>query len=111
VAEGGRESSDPAWLTDVRVVAEVDARTFQSTGEDPFFVIQDTARTVLPGEAFRLTSAFPPVPLYGVLARKGFAYHEEEIGPAEWVITFYRERAVSEDVDADDAHPHGTTRT
>ena len=98
----------PAWLHTAPVVAELDARTFQSTGEDPFLAIQDTARDVEPGSAFVLRSAFAPVPLYGVLERKGFAYHAEEVAPRDWVITFYRERAVAPEIDADDTHPHTT---
>jgi hypothetical protein len=73
-------------------------------------VIQDTARTVPPGQAFRLRNTFQPFPLYGVLGAKGFAHWVEELGPDDWLITFYRERQVSADADADDTHPHGATR-
>ena len=107
---GDEQRGRPAWLDAAPVVAELDARVFQERGEDPFFAIQDAARTVLLGEALVLRSAFAPVPLYGVLARKGFAHHAEEVEPDEWVITFYRERAVAADVDTDDTHPHGTER-
>ncbi len=100
----------PAWLGQAAVVADLDAREMQHRGEDPFFVIQDTARTVLPGQAFRLRNTFQPFPLYGVLGAKGFAYWVEELGPDDWLITFYREREVSADADADDTHPHGATR-
>lgn len=103
---GGR----PGWLGTAEVVAELDAQTFLTTGEDPFFAIQDAARTVGPGQAFVVRAPFAPVPLYGVLARKGFAHHAEEIAPDQWVITFFRERAVSAELEADDTHPHGATR-
>jgi hypothetical protein len=100
----------PAWLGQATVVADLDAREMQHRGEDPFFVIQDTARTVPPGEAFRVRNTFQPFPLYGVLGAKGFAHWVEELGPDDWLITFYRERQVSADTDADDTHPHGATR-
>lgn len=100
----------PAWLDQAAVVADLDAREMQHRGEDPFFVIQDTARTVLPGQAFRLRNTFQPFPLYGVLGAKGFVHWVEELGPDDWLITFYRERQVSADTDADDPHPHGATR-
>jgi hypothetical protein len=100
----------PAWLGRATVVAELDAREMQHKGEDPFFVIQDTARTVPTGQAFRLRNTFQPFPLYAVLGAKGFAHWVEELGPDDWLITFYRERQVSADTDADDTHPHGATR-
>ncbi len=111
-APAGPVGSDqpPAWLGRAVVVADLDAREMQHRGEDPFFVIQDTARTVPPGEAFRVRNTFQPFPLYGVLGAKGFAHWVEELGPDDWLITFYRERQVSADTDADDTHPHGATR-
>lgn len=111
-APPGPVASDqpPAWLGQATVVADLDAREMQHRGEDPFFVIQDTARTVSPGQAFRLRNTFQPFPLYGVLGAKGFAHWVEELGPGDWLITFYRERQVSADADADDTHPHGAAR-
>ncbi len=100
----------PAWLATADVVAELDAREMQHRGEDPFFKIQDTARTVEQGQAFRLRNTFQPFPLYAVLGGKGFVHHAEELGDGDWLITFYRERAVTPDVDSDDTHPHGATR-
>lgn len=111
-APAGPVGSDlpPAWLGQAAVTAELDARDMQQRGEDPFFVIQDTARTVQPGQAFRLRNTFQPFPLYGVLGAKGFVHWVEELGPDDWLITFYRERQVSADTDADDTHPHGAAR-
>jgi len=100
----------PDWLDTAPVAVELDAGAFLSSGEDPFFAIQDAARTVAVGEALVLRAPFAPVPLYGVLARKGFVVHPDEVAPDRWVITFYRERAVEAEVDADDTHPHGTVR-
>lgn len=100
----------PSWLGQAAVVADLDARDMQHRGEDPFFVIQDTARTVPLGQAFRLRNTFQPFPLYGVLGAKGFVHWVEELGPDDWLITFYRERQVSADTDADDTHPHGAAR-
>lgn len=100
----------PAWLGQAPIVTELDAREMQQRGEDPFFAIQDTARTVPHGKAFRLRNTFQPFPLYGVLGAKGFAHWVEELGPDDWLITFYREQPVSADTDADDTHPHGAVR-
>jgi hypothetical protein len=105
------EQNKPAWAASAPIVAEIDARGMHARGEDPFFAVMDAARGVARGEALRMRNTFPPVPLFGVLAKKGFANWAEQQGPEDWLITFYRERDVPHDVDADDTHPHGATRT
>lgn len=100
----------PAWLDSAPVVLEIEARDMQHRGEDPFFTVMDAARGVGEGQAFRLRNTFAPYPLFGVLASKGFAHWAEELGPNDWLITFYRERAVAPEQDADDTHPKGATR-
>ena len=107
---GAGTPSLPDWLETAPVVAELDARDMQRRGEDPFFTIMDAARSVGLGQAFRLRNTFRPSPLLGVLEKKGFAAWAEQRGPEDWLITFFRERAVPAEVDADDAHPHGATR-
>ncbi|GAB4246688.1 MAG: hypothetical protein Kow00122_03780 [Thermoleophilia bacterium] len=107
---GAGTPSLPDWLETAPVVAELDARDMQRRGEDPFFTIMDAARSVGLGQAFRLRNTFRPSPLLGVLEKKGFAAWAEQRGPEDWLITFFRERAVLAEVDADDAHPHGATR-
>ncbi|MHB8869605.1 MAG: DUF2249 domain-containing protein [Thermoleophilia bacterium] len=100
----------PDWLTQAPVVVELDARAMQRRGEDPFFTIMDSARGVAVGESLTLRNTFKPEPLLGVLGKKGFVYWAEQLGPEDWLITFHRERVVADEVDADDAHPHGATR-
>jgi hypothetical protein len=92
------------------VVAELDARDMQRRGEDPFFAIMDTARGVDVGQSLTLRNTFKPAPLLGVLGKKGFASWAEQLGPEDWLITFHRERVVADEVNADDAHPHGAAR-
>lgn len=104
------EPTRPAWLDSAPVVLEIEARDMQARGEDPFFTVMDAARGVAEGQAFRLRNTFAPVPLFGVLANKGFAHWAEELGPQDWLITFYREHAVATEQDADDTHPKGATR-
>lgn len=107
---GAGTPSLPDWLKTAPVVAELDARDMQRRGEDPFFTIMDVARSVGLGQAFRLRNTFRPSPLLGVLEKKGFAAWAEQRGPEDWLITFFRERAVPAEVDAEDAHPHGAIR-
>ncbi|MHB1343630.1 MAG: DUF2249 domain-containing protein [Thermoleophilia bacterium] len=100
----------PDWLSQAPVVVELDARDMQRRGEDPFYTIMDSARSVEVGESLTLRNTFKPMPLLGVLGKKGFASWAEQLGPEDWLITFHRERTVADEVDADDAHPHGATR-
>lgn len=109
-AEGDGAEVRPAWLAGAPAAIELDARDMQRRGEDPFFTIMDAARGVEVGQSLNLRNTFKPVPLLGVLAKKGFASWAEQLGPEDWLITFHRERMVAEEVDADDVHPHGATR-
>ncbi|HZJ03462.1 MAG TPA: DUF2249 domain-containing protein [Thermoleophilia bacterium] len=104
------EQERPAWLDSAPVVLDIEARDMQHRGEDPFFTVMDAARGVGEGQAFRLRNTFAPYPLFGVLAKKGFAHWAEELGPDDWLITFFRERSVAAEQDADDTHPKGATR-
>lgn len=115
-AGGGGPAADaavqsaPDWVAVAPVVAELDARDMQRRGEDPFFTIMDAARSVDVGQSLTLRNTFKPTPLLGVLGKKGFASWAEQLGPEDWLITFHRERVVADEVNADDAHPHGAVR-
>ena len=100
----------PDWLGGAPVVAEVDARDMQRQGQDPFFVLMDTARGVALGEVMQLRNTFAPVPLFGVLSTKGFEHYAQRLADDDWLISFYRSRPASAEADADDTHPHGAVR-
>ncbi len=109
-ASGDPAATQPEWLASAPVAAEIDARDMQVRGEDPFFTIMDAARAIPVGQTLRLRNTFRPTPLLGVLAKKGFVHHAEQLGPEDWSITFLREREVDAEVEADDTHPHGAER-
>jgi uncharacterized protein (DUF2249 family) len=46
-----------------------------------------------PGGVLVLRAPFEPVPLYRVLARRGFAHWTESDAADDWVVWFYREAA------------------
>jgi uncharacterized protein (DUF2249 family) len=97
----------PSWLKTGRVTTELDVREMQHRGEDPFAVIMDSARHTGPGQILRLRNTFEPMPLYQVLGGKGFAHWAEQVGPEDWVISFYREQAVEIEEDiAPPPHAH-----
>lgn len=67
---------------------ELDARPILRAGGEPFTAIMDAVRKLGPGQALRLLATFEPVPLYGVLAKKGFAHAAREIGGGDWEVVF-----------------------
>jgi uncharacterized protein (DUF2249 family) len=91
---GGSQGAAPEWLKTGKVSSDLDVRDMQYRGEDPFAVIMDSARHTRTGEILRLRNTFEPMPLYQVLGQKGFVHWAEELGPQDWLISFYREQVV-----------------
>lgn len=67
---------------------ELDVRPILRAGGEPFTAIMDAVKTLGSGQALRLLATFEPVPLYGVLAKKGFAHAAREIGGGDWEVMF-----------------------
>ena len=67
---------------------QLDVRPILRAGGEPFTVIMDAVRGLGSGQALRLLATFEPVPLYGVLAKKGFEHAAREIGGGDWEVTF-----------------------
>lgn len=67
---------------------ELDVRPILRAGGEPLTAIMDAVQSLGSGQALRLLATFEPVPLYGVLARKGFAHAAREIGEGDWEVMF-----------------------
>jgi uncharacterized protein (DUF2249 family) len=67
---------------------DVDVRPILRAGGEPFSVIMATLRRLGPGQGLRLYAPFKPVPLFDVMASKGFAHDETELGGGEWEVRF-----------------------
>ncbi|MET4206769.1 DUF2249 domain-containing protein [Bradyrhizobium sp. LA2.1] len=67
---------------------EVDVRPILRAGGEPFSMIMAAVESVQPGHGIRLYAPFKPVPLFDVMANKGFAHSTTEIGSGEWQILF-----------------------
>lgn len=67
---------------------DVDVRPILQAGGEPFSVIMAAADSVQPGQGIRLYAPFKPVPLFNVMAGKGFAHSETEIGGGDWQVLF-----------------------
>lgn len=64
-------------------VRELDVRDVDG---EPFGQIMTALGQLEDGETLLLINSFEPVPLYDVLAERGFAYEPERISEDEWHV-------------------------
>ena len=88
-ALGARPAALDAVAESRRVL--VDVRQEVARGREPFARLMAAVTALEPDQALVLRVPFEPIPLYGVLGRKGFAHWTECRDAADWWITFYRE--------------------
>src|SRR4029077_4952270 len=67
---------------------DVDVRPVLKAGGDPFSQIMQALDTLEPGQGIRLFAPFKPIPLFGVMASRGFSHDALELGDGEWQIEF-----------------------
>ncbi|HSJ23132.1 MAG TPA: DUF2249 domain-containing protein [Longimicrobiales bacterium] len=73
----------------------LDVRDELRAGREPFSLIMDAVREVPDDGAFVLRAIFEPVPLYAVLAKRGFLHWTEQRAADDWVIHFYSATAAA----------------
>lgn len=74
--------------TETPQARELDVRPMLRAGEEPFQAIMDAVSALVPGQALRLIAPFKPVPLFSVMANRGFAASEQALGGGDWEVTF-----------------------
>jgi uncharacterized protein (DUF2249 family) len=102
--EGGAvEQEPPAWLHDLPPgrLALLDVRPLLDQGREPFPAIMGAVNALGADQVLKLQAPFEPVPLYGVLGRKGFNHWTRQV-PSEggrvcWEVFFYAEEALPEE--------------
>lgn len=67
---------------------DVDVRPILRTGGEPFSTIMAAVASVRPVQGTRLYSPFKLVPLFDVMASKGFAHSASEIGGGDRQVLF-----------------------
>jgi uncharacterized protein (DUF2249 family) len=92
--------NDAAAAFDAPIAVELDVRPLLARGEEPFRAIMAAARDIPVGQALRLHVGFEPLPLYDLLAKRGFRHRAEPLGPDDWAITFLRLEAGGTNADA-----------
>ena len=69
-------------------LSTLDVRDILKAGGEPFSAIMQTVDGLAPGQGLKLLATFKPVPLFGVMAQRGFAHSERPIGGGDWEVTF-----------------------
>lgn len=70
------------------MIVTLDVRPMLATGQEPFAVIMQAAEALGPGQTLRLIAPFRPVPMLGVLRRRGFVFAETPLGGDLWQVDF-----------------------
>jgi uncharacterized protein (DUF2249 family) len=71
-----------------RSLSTLDVRDILKAGGEPFSAIMQAVDGLAPGQGLKLLATFKPVPLFAVMARRGFDHSEREIGGGDWEVTF-----------------------
>jgi uncharacterized protein (DUF2249 family) len=79
-------SHRPASLREV----ELDLRGDMRAGREPFSRILSAVAVLGPGEVLLLRTIFEPVPLFGVLAKRGFEHEVARHAADDWSVWFWR---------------------
>jgi hypothetical protein len=66
----------------------LDVRDILRSGGEPFAEIMQAVASLAPRQGLRLLATFKPVPLFGVMAQRGFSHVEREIGGGDWEVIF-----------------------
>lgn len=67
---------------------DLDVRPILRAGGEPFSTIMAVLEQLKPGQCLRLFATFKPVPLFSVMAARGFTHEEEELEDGEWEVLF-----------------------
>lgn len=66
----------------------LDVREELRNGGEPLPRIMETIRDLAPDQPLRLLATFEPLPLYTVLAKKGFGHSATRLGEGDWEVVF-----------------------
>ncbi len=66
----------------------LDVRDEIRAGIEPFTKIMTAVEALEPGQNLRLLAPFKPLPLFSLLARRGFTHSEQLLNQGEWEVIF-----------------------
>src|SRR5574337_165199 len=68
--------------------ATLDVRETLKAGGEPLAEIMQAVASLAPGQGLRLLATFKPVPLFGLMAQRGYTHAERELGGGDWEVVF-----------------------
>ena len=68
----------------------LDVRDDIARGQEPFSKIMGTVAQLRPDENLRLIAPFEPLPLFSVLAKKGYTHASKQLESGDWEVLFTR---------------------
>jgi uncharacterized protein (DUF2249 family) len=71
-------------------IVELDVRDDLRSGREPFSRIMTAVATMRESEVLLLRTIFEPVPLFDVLAKRGFDHEARATAPDDWSVWFWR---------------------
>ncbi|MDQ2929689.1 MAG: DUF2249 domain-containing protein [Gemmatimonadota bacterium] len=80
------QATAPDWTHQMAV--ELDVRDDLRNGREPFSRIMAAVAQLRPSNVLLLHTTFEPVPLFAVLAKRGFEHHAEQRGAEDWLVWF-----------------------
>ncbi|MGH7775785.1 MAG: DUF2249 domain-containing protein [Candidatus Dormibacterales bacterium] len=72
-------------------MAVLDVRPMMAEGNEPFGAIMEVVAGLRPAEELELLAPLDPIPLYQVLAARGFAHETQPLGGGDYRVIFRRE--------------------
>jgi uncharacterized protein (DUF2249 family) len=92
------EQGPERWVIRIEKVAAaaqdavlVDVRDDVRAGREPFGRIMQAMGSLRDGQEMRLINGFEPVPLYDVMAERGFAHETGRLPDGDWEVRFFRQ--------------------
>ena len=86
--EGEKTVAEQAVTWKAEADTVLDVRPDLERGGEPFVRIMEAAAAIQPGKILVIIAPFEPVPLYDVLAARGFSHKTAMIAADEWVVRF-----------------------
>ena len=69
-------------------LVKIDVRNHIHTGREPFSFIMSAVARLEPGQKLLVIAPFEPVPLYSLLAHRGFSHTAKARADGDWEILF-----------------------
>lgn len=74
-----------------REIVTLDVRDDIAQGREPFGKIMTTVARLRPDEKLLLVAPFEPLPLFSVLAKKGYTHAAKQLESGDWEVLFTRD--------------------